>query len=205
MASLQKRGDNTWLLVIEAGFNSEGQRIKRTKTIKAIGIREARKRLAEFETEVEAGDYIAPEKMTVSAFIEEWREKTKGDLSPLTYKTYNHHIKNHILPVIGHIRLDQLKTLHLVTLVNNLKRTGARKDGREGNLSERTIVYIYRVIQNLFKHATDWQLLKKNPMDGTKKPKVEKKEMLFYEAEEAREVIKALYLETPHWRWKSVV
>jgi integrase len=62
MASLQKRG-NAWLLVVEAGFDPLGKRIKRTKTIKADGIREAKKLLAEFQTEVEAGEYIAPEKI----------------------------------------------------------------------------------------------------------------------------------------------
>jgi hypothetical protein len=47
---------------------TDGKRIKRTRTIKADGIRKARKKLAEFQTEVEAGEYIAPNKMTFAAF-----------------------------------------------------------------------------------------------------------------------------------------
>jgi integrase len=200
MASLQKRGQNSWLLVVEIGIGPNGKRIKKTKTIKADGVREARKRLAEFETEVEVGEYIAPQKMTLVAFVQDWSSKVKKDLSPLTYKTYNYHINNHILPVIGHLRLDQINTMHLVTLIDNLSKSGMRKDGREGLLSDRTVSYIYRVLQNLFKHAKDWQLLKKNPMDGTKKPKVEKKEMLFYDATEAKQVIQALNFESKKWK-----
>jgi integrase len=200
MASLQRRGQNSWLLVVEVGNGPNGKRIKKTKTIKADGVREARKRLAQFETEVEAGEYISPQKMTMVTFVQEWRSKVKKDLSPLTYKTNNHHINNHILPVLGHLRLDQINTMHLVRLIDNLSKPGMRKDRREGLLSDRTVSYIYRVLQNLFKHAKDWQLLKKNPMDGTKKPKVEKKEMLFYDADEAKQAIQALNLEPKKWK-----
>jgi integrase len=140
-------------------------------------------------------------KLTVASFVEEWKQKyAEKELSPLTFKTYGHHLKYHILPCIGHIRVDQVKTLHLVIFFNDLGKLGARKDGRaEEHLSNRTIVYIYRVLQNIFKHAVDWQLIKKNPMDGTNKPKIVKKEMLFFE-EEAQQVIYALYEEPQMWR-----
>jgi hypothetical protein len=36
MASVQKRG-NSWLLVVEAGIGPDEKRIKRTRTIKAVG------------------------------------------------------------------------------------------------------------------------------------------------------------------------
>jgi hypothetical protein len=46
------------------------------------------------------------------------------------------------------------------------------------NSPNRTMVYIYRVMQNVFKHAVDWQMLKKNPMSGTNKPKIDKKNVV---------------------------
>jgi hypothetical protein len=48
------------LLVVEAGIGADGKRIKRTRTVKADGIREARKLLSEFQTEVKTGSYITP-------------------------------------------------------------------------------------------------------------------------------------------------
>ncbi|WP_339190340.1 MULTISPECIES: hypothetical protein [unclassified Paenibacillus] len=75
MASIEKRGKNSFRLVVEAGYDARGKRIRRTKSIKANGIREAEKELVKFQTEAETGEYIAPEKMTFSSFLEEWREK----------------------------------------------------------------------------------------------------------------------------------
>jgi integrase len=34
MASIKKRGQNSWLLVVELGYDAKGKRIQRTKTVK---------------------------------------------------------------------------------------------------------------------------------------------------------------------------
>ena len=95
-----------------------GERIKRTKKVKADGIREARKMLAEFQTEVESGEYIAPQKMTLGAFVVEWRSKyATKELAPLTLKNYDLHLKNHILPVFRHPRMDPIKPLHILSFL----------------------------------------------------------------------------------------
>lgn len=86
MASIEKRGKNSWRLVVEAGYGPDHKRIKRSKTIKVEdeALLKTTKKLREhlndelvkFKTEVEAGVYIAPDKMTFSAFVEEeWKEK----------------------------------------------------------------------------------------------------------------------------------
>jgi integrase len=75
MASIQRRGKDSWLLVVEAGYTADGKRIKRTKTVTGMGKREAEKESAKFQTEVEAGEYIAPDKMSFSTFVHEWMEK----------------------------------------------------------------------------------------------------------------------------------
>jgi integrase len=201
MASVQKRGDNSWLLVVEAGFEANGKRIKRTKTVKAEGVREARKLLAIFQTEVEAGEYIAPEKMTFSNFVEEWQNKyAESALAPLTYKNYKTILQVHILPKFGHMRMDNIKPMHIVTFLEELSKPGARKDGHGDTLSSGTVEYIYRVIKNIFNRAIDWQLLKRHPMDGIKKPKVTQSDMDYYDENEAQDVIEALYKEPTMWR-----
>jgi integrase len=212
--SIEKRGENSWRLRVDLGFNPDGTRNRPSKTItiedKAL-LKTTKKlqeyledQLAAFKQEVLSGNYIKPEKMTLQQFIEnEWLPKYASDpdnLSPLTAKTYQHHIKNHILPVIGNKPLSDIKTIQLVTLINNLKKPGARKDGRGKTLSSYTIVYIYNVLRNLFNMAKEWNLIKDNPMDGVKKPKKEKRKMNPYSADEAREVIKRLSDEPQMWR-----
>lgn len=46
----------------------------------------------------------------------------------------------------------------------------------------------------------DWQMLKKHPMEGIKKPKVVQLEMQYYDESEAQLAIEALYKEPTKWR-----
>lgn len=61
MAHVEKRGES-YRLVVNVGFDVNGKRIRHTKTVKCKNQTEARKELAKFVVEVEAGEYIAPEK-----------------------------------------------------------------------------------------------------------------------------------------------
>ncbi|MGG3882633.1 site-specific integrase [Brevibacillus panacihumi] len=201
MASVQKRGENSWLLVVEAGCDANGKRIKKTKTVKGMGKREAEKELAKFVTEVEVGQYIAPEKMTFSAFVDEWLEKyARNELSPKTLENYIIQINNRLIPEFGHLRLDQIKPLHIVTFLKNLQQVGGRKDGKEGKLSSGMIEYIHRVLKNVFNRAVDWKVIKTSPMEGIKKPKVEQAEMSVFDDEEVQRLFLALEKEKIMWR-----
>jgi integrase len=165
MASIQRRGKDSWLLVVEAG------------------------------------EYIAQNKMTFTAFVEQWQENfAKERYSPLTLKIYGHHLKNHIIPFIGHLQMDQIKTMNLVAMMNELKKPGARKDGRGDILSGRTREYIYDVMQSVFSKAKGWNLIKENPLKGVDRPEVVKVEQKFYEESEAKEAIATLYKEQRKWR-----
>lgn len=201
MASLQKRGNDSWLLVVEAGTNSDGSRRRLTKTVKAKGIREARKLLAEFETEVEIGHYIAPEKMSFAAFVEEWKEKyAQHELGIKTLDIYSRFLKNRILPVFGHMRLDKIQTFHVVNFISELNKEGSRQDGKKGNLSSGTVQYTHRIIKNIFSRAMEWKLIKSNPAADIKKIKVKRKEIEVYDEDEVTVLFELLEKEPLKWR-----
>jgi integrase len=205
VASVQKRGEGSYLLVVEAGYKSDGSRAKRTKTVKADGIREARKLLAEFQTEVEAGEYISPEKMKVADFIEDWRTKyAQKELESATLATYNVHIKNRIIPYFGHMRLDQVKAIHVVNFLSSLD-SNIRMDGKEGGLSSGTIQFVHRVLKNIFSRACDWKLIKVNPLADIKKPKVTQKEMQVYDEQETALLFQTLEDEPIEWRMMVIL
>ncbi|MBT2292355.1 tyrosine-type recombinase/integrase [Paenibacillus albidus] len=201
MASLQKRGPNSYLLVVEAGYDANGKRIKKTKTIQSRTKKEAEAELARFIVYVESGMYRTPSKMTLSEFTGEWRAKyAYTELSPLTLKTYNSHLENHILPALGHLKLDEIKPMHILSLLEDLRKPGARKDNLDGSLSSGTIEYIYRVIKNVLSRAKDWSILNQSPMASIKKPKVTQQKLNFYDEQEATEVIALLYKAPIMWR-----
>jgi len=222
MASIEKRGTNSWRLIVEAGYDAQGKRIKRSKTIKIEDealLRTTKKlrdflneELVKFKIEVEAGEYIAPEKMKFEAFVEEWRTKyADKKLSPKTLINYTDHLKTRILPAFGHMRIDQIKPLQIATFLKELEKPGARKDGRGEYLDIGTIQYVYRVLKNVFNAACEFKLLPENPMSGIKKPTEDnqsrKKKLIetrlnpqYFNEEEAQAVVDALYKESRKWR-----
>ncbi|MBS4204036.1 site-specific integrase [Bacillus sp. FJAT-49754] len=207
MASFQKRGENSWLLVVEAGYNAKGRRIRRTRTIRIEdkALLKTKKKLndylelelAKFQMEVEAGEYIAPEKLLIKDFVKDWENKYAiKALGEQTLETYLGHIKNHILPHFGHMRVDQLKPIHLVNWLPDIKRL----DGKDEPLSEGTIQYIYRVFNNIFERAEDWQIIKENPVAAVEEPKSEPKEADVYDQEEVELLLEAVQSRSFHWR-----
>jgi integrase len=207
MASIQKRGHNSFMLVVEAGYTPKGKRIKRTRTIKVDEtLLKTTKRLRDylnselvkFKTEVEAGEYIAPEKMTLENFVNEWEKKyASKELSETTLLSYLSHIRNHILPVLGHKRIDQIKPVHIISMLDEIKRVNdANKP-----LSMRSKQDVYLAIRNIFERAVEWQIIKSNPAKNVKKPKVtSQKEISVYDEEEIEALFTAAAEEPFHWR-----
>lgn len=201
MASIEKRGKNSFRLIVEVGYDAKGKRIKRSKTIKASGIREAEKELMRFQAEVDAGEYISPEKMSFEAFLDEWREKyAKKHLEPKTVENYNHMLKNHILPIFGTRRLSDVKPIHVVSFIDQLAGDGARKDNKSGGLSSSSIRFVHRILKDIFERAVDWRIIKTNPVATVKRPKIQQREVEVYDEDEAARLFQALEHEPTHWR-----
>lgn len=211
MASIEKRGLNSWRLVVEAGYDSSGKRIKRYKTIKVedpILLKTTKRlrnylndELVKFKIEVEAGEYIAPEKMTFEAFVKEWEVKyAQKHLAEKTLYTYRSNLKNRIIPVFGHFRIDKIKTMHILSFITSLSKEGARQGFRKGDLSSGTIEINHRILKNIFTRAVEWNLIKQNPVSNVKKPMVKHKEVIPYDEIEVQEMLRLLQKEPIHWR-----
>ncbi|WP_144470920.1 tyrosine-type recombinase/integrase [Bacillus pumilus] len=217
MASIEKRGNNSFRLVVEIGYDANGKRLRKYKTIRIEDhklLKTKRKlqdylsdQLYQFKMEVNSGEYIEPEKLTFESFINKWKEKKLHQKSGKPYSlttsdVYWRHLKNHILPVFGIKKMEQIKSLHIVDFLDSLKKDGARKDGKPGGLSGATIQDIFKILQVVFKTATEeWKIIKVDPMKGLPQPEHEKQEMNYFEADEAAECIKILYKEVDiKWR-----
>jgi len=95
------------------------------------------------------------------------------------------------------VRLDRHRTIGLVSL----REVQSRRPGRGVRpLSGSTLLNIYKVLDSSFEKAVEWRLLKENPMDGVERPKMDRWKKQYYDEEEAREVIAALYQEPVEWR-----
>ncbi len=199
--SVEKRGETTWRLRIDLGYNPDGSRnrpstkleIKDPILIKQSAqctkYTEAPKKLreylddqlADFKRAVLSGNYIAPSKMTFKDFYEnEWKPKFAviEYKNGTTLKSHCSKINNHVLPTIGHKLLEEISTMQLLKMFTDLRMSGARVDKRGGKdrLSSRTIQYTFDVTMNIFKRAVEWKVITINPLEGVKRPQISKED-----------------------------
>lgn len=215
MANIRRRSEKSWTLTVEAGYDVRGKRIRKYKTVRPPEeLLKTKKKLQEwleaeyhkFKAEVETGAYISPEKMVFSEFVKEWEQKyAVKELEESTITKHMRHLKNHILPVLGHMRICDIKPIHILNLLDGLKRKDGQKDenGNHIPLSSGMKYGVYDTIKNILARAVEWKLIPENPAANIKAPKVKYKkklELQVYDEKEVEQIFRVLKNEPFHWR-----
>ena len=108
--SIEKRGKNSYRLVVYKGYNLEGKSIRHQKTVHCKNISEARIELSKFVAEIENGFIVEGKIPTFEQFVEIWkRDYAKKELAPGTYNRYIGMLESRITPYFGHFKLDKIK------------------------------------------------------------------------------------------------
>jgi len=202
--SIERRGKDSWRLVVSAGTGPDGKQDKKTKTVNATSRREAEKLLAAFVVEVEKGLFIGTTKLTLAEFTQRWlRDYGETNLAPKTLYRYREMLNLRILPAMGHLKIEQIKPMHLLEFYKNLQEDGIRLDNKPGTLSDRTILHHHRLLCALFNDAVEWQVIPYNPAGRVKPPKVKKKQAGYYNEKQAGALLEAL--ETEPLKYKVLV
>ena len=161
--NIEKRGGNSYRLEYVAGFDVNGERIRYRKTITSKSVMEAKHQLALFIAECERGEYCNMTELTLKGFSEKWvNEYVKKQLAPATQKDYQAELKNRILPALGHLKLKNLKPMHIIHFYNSLE-TAPRLDGKDGSISGKTRQNIHRILSSMMNDAVQWQIMPSNP------------------------------------------
>ncbi|MDD4169585.1 MAG: tyrosine-type recombinase/integrase [Desulfotomaculaceae bacterium] len=216
--SLEKRGPNTWRLVVSCGMKGDKQ-LKKRKTVttknsceksscrgcatidKCRARREANRLLTEYALAIEKGQLVDSGRLTFADFVERWiRDYAEGNLAPKTLFRYKEILENRILPAMGHLKIEQIRPSHLMEFYANLSEEGIRLDGRPGKLSDSTILYHHRILSSILKDAVQWQVIVSNPCERVKPPKVTKKQAVCYDEEQAAAMLTALEEEELKYR-----
>lgn len=96
--------------------------------------------------------------LTVRLYAERWLKdrEARGICSLDNDKLW---LNVHALPVLGDIRLDDLKSFHIRDLVRRLESKPI-----EDRLSPRSILHVYSTLHNMMENAVDEELLMVNPV-----------------------------------------
>lgn len=217
MPNVEYRGKNSYRLTV-VSENGTGSRNRERRTIKVPNeiIKSQRKlethlttELTKFKLEVDAGQYVKPDKTTFTEFVErEWKKNYADErLGGYTKHNYYGFINSHLTPEFGEKEISKIKTIHIVNFLTKLRDPESRKDKRKKPLATNTILNIYRVLKAIMGAAKQWKIIAVDPMEGVDPPTASKQERRelkkrkkAYTTLEANQVILALCEEPEHWR-----
>ena len=197
--SIEKRGKNSYRLIVCHGFNLDGKIIHRTKTIHGTKA-QAKIELAKFVAEVEQGTVIEGKSITFKEFTEIWkRDYGSKELAPSTYRRYLGMLESRILPYLGHFKLDKIKPTNIMKFYDMLDKDTQIRRVKCNNgyrtlkpLSQKTILEHHRLIRAMLHRAVYWQLLFSNPCERVQPPKSKKPKRRYYDNEQCKVLLSNL-------------
>ena len=122
-----------------------------------------KKEMLELRYQLEHGTFVRASKITLDEWFEEWLSTYKAHtVKQGTLDTYRKHYHAYLSPMLGKIRLEDIRAEHLQKLLNGMA---------EAELSECTIQLCYCILSGIFKQAYKSELIQKNPFALITKPK----------------------------------
>jgi integrase len=146
-----------WRQTSKKGFRSKG---------------EAEDFLLKINSQLNSNTFIRPKKITVREYLEEWiKTYVECNLKKTTISSYISIIRLHIIPALGNIELQKLTALHIDEFYAQKLKNG-RLNGK-GGLSQKSLMYIHRILSEALDHAIKKKFLTTNPIKNiTNVPKV---------------------------------
>lgn len=162
MASIRER-NGSYQITVSCGYDINGKKILETTTFTPDPSLTPKKRekavkeyAQQFEIRVKNGFAMDGRKITLKEFSDRWMEEyAKINLQPGTATKYAEELNDKILPVLGHLKLSELKPHIINAFFASLTRDGARKDGKAGGYSKATIMKTRNVLSSMLRTATE--------------------------------------------------
>ena len=172
----RQRKDGTWEARFTAGVDPvSGKTIRRSVYGKTS--QEVAEKLRAATASIDAGTYLEPQTMPLSAWLDIWLAEYCGAIKAGTLKAYSDNVKNHIKPRLGAVRLCELQPHAVQMFVNGLQRG-------DKPLSAKTVRNIHGTLSRALSEAVRVRYIASNPAADCRLPKVGKGDIMPLEAEE---------------------
>lgn len=179
--SVHRRG-TTWSAMWDEPRLADGKRRQRKKG-GFLTKKEAQTYLTTVLASLERQTYVRPEKLTLAGFLTE-RWLPSLNVRPSTQRAYESHVRNYLVPRLGHVPLQRLSRTDVRALFADLPRTGIRKP-----LSAATLHRVHATLRVALNAALDDDLIVRNPAIGLKLPTARKPQIQVWSADELREFL----------------
>ena len=120
--SIEKRGKNSYRLVVFKGYDLDGKPIRHQETMHCKKKSEAQIELAKFITEVKSGLIVDGNIPTFAQYVEIWtKDYALKELAPSTYYRYKRMLETRITPYFGHYKLNKIKPTDIMRFYDLLE------------------------------------------------------------------------------------
>jgi integrase len=180
--SVHKRKQGGWQGSVAVGTG--GGRRKR-KTVYGATQREVLDKLAAIRPTLDAGLPVGTSRpMTLGDYLEAWlRDTLPTVVRPSTAESYASLTRQHIIPGLGHHRLDKLTAVHIRAFLKDKSTQTSPRTKRP--LSPRTLQYLHAVLRLALEQARRDDLVVRNVAGLVAGPKVQRAEIAPLTPEEA--------------------
>ena len=128
--SIRKRPDGRWEARYTSGVNPQtGKQVQHS--IYGKTQKEVREKLRSITAKIDKGIYTEPIRITLGEWLDIWLKEYTGNMKPHTKKSYEATVKNHIKPVLGKVRIQELTPVHIQKFINGL--TNSKDDSKPLN------------------------------------------------------------------------
>ena len=100
--------------------------------------------------------------MTVAEWYNFWNDTYNRNLSPNTIRNYRERYTRNIDPVIGEMKVSDVRCIHCQMILNNMKND---------DYAAGTVYQTYICLGVMFKSAINNDIIFKHPLDGVSVPK----------------------------------
>ena len=179
--TIKKRSDGRWEAQYLTGeYDEQGKAIRRSLYAKTR--EEVSKKLNAVTNSINVGTYIAPNEMTVSDWLNTWKESYLVGVKESTKQQYAYNIRIHIKPVIGSIKLQKLTAPIIQKFYNDSMKPHEKKlkNGTKktvNGLSAKSVKNIHGILNEALNQAVRVNYIPYNPAASCKIPRIEKIEM----------------------------
>jgi len=197
---IRQRSAGSWELRYSLGTDPATGR-RRIITTTLSGDRKAAEReLRRLLRAVDTGEHVDPTRLTVRAWLVNWLEIMRQEVSPKSHERYAEIMANFLIPALGNLPLTKLAPIHIQKAYNDWA-TGGRRDGKVGGLSPRTRRHIHRILRSALTRAVEQQVLARNPADAFKKrlPAIEQRAMTTLTADQSACLLAAIAHTRIYW------
>jgi integrase len=205
MASIEKRADNTYRITVSCGYDINGKKIRKYKTVElpdGMTERQLEKELNRqavlFEEQVSTGQFLDGS-IKLQEFAEIWMKEYSEKQHKGRNVASNRELLVRINEVLGHIRLCKLQPHHILEFHSMLAEPGQNKKTGSG-LSPKTILNYHRLLSSILTTAVQWSVLPDNPAKRVKPPKVKRQEAKSLDDEQTMRLLAAIQDEPMKYR-----